>query len=220
VEVLHTPGNLFKLVQQGLEPLGAKAQFLNKPNCPRTALAQPPPRGSFLVFRSAASHDHLKIPAILLHKALEGSQVRAQDPHHATLFAHVRYGHFHGPIKTKATVLDPLGKSHGGLEDKVAGQHGMPEPPPGLFNPFGRLNFPFAGQQGNFSHLHQIDADRVVQLLFAILHFPGALKLFQQVVIQQEKVVVKLFGEGPSASLPGFGLCQLAVRISSGFWYG
>ena len=80
---------------------------------------------------------------------------------------HVGYRYFHGAIQPQRTLADFLQQADRGLQDIVGAQHAVAEAPPAALDPLGGLDFLDAAEHGNLAHLHQVDADRVVDLVVA-----------------------------------------------------
>jgi hypothetical protein len=60
------------------------------------------------------------------------------------------------------TVVDGLDRDDCRSEDVIRGQHRVPELPAGLLDPHAKPQFLLAVEQRYLAHLHQVDADWIV----------------------------------------------------------
>ena len=129
-------------------------------------------------------------------------QVGSQQPQQPPLLADVDHRDLDGPVQARAAVANAPQQIDRRLQHVIGGQHVVAKSLAAALDVPGQSHLLVAVEHGNLAHLHQVDADRIVDLVVVAGLFFGG--LVPQTGLQ---FVV----------LPGLNVVALVVRQAGGF---
>ena len=106
-----------------------------------------------------------KILAVLLHDVGQRLEVGREDLRQPLLLANVDHRDFDRAVQPRPAVADALQHVDGRVQHVVGGQHDVAEAAAGALDLLGGHDLFRPAEQGNLAHLHQVDADGVVDLV-------------------------------------------------------
>jgi len=145
------------------DALGAQTEFFHEPDGTSATAAQLTPGFGASSLRCTFAERNLPVMAISLQQRLQRAQVVWQAANDLFFFQAVGYRNLDGAIERQLATVDLLQRLVGFHQHEVVFEQLGAETTTGFFDAFGELDFFSAGQKGDFSHLSQIHANRVIR---------------------------------------------------------
>ena len=198
-DVLHPPANLLQVVQGGLQAPGPQGEFFHQPHGPAPPAHQPLPSRSAPLAAAVLADGNQEVLAVAAHDVVQRVYVGTQQLQQPPLLAEVDHRDLDGAIQPRAAVANALQQAHRRLQHVIRRQHVVAETLAAALDVPGQDHLLLAVEHGNFAHLHQVDADRIVDLgVVAGLLFRGIFRLGGQFLVglglQVDQVVVHEVG--------------------------
>jgi hypothetical protein len=163
----HPAGDFVQLQHDRHQFADAKVELLDQADDFVPPGNEPAP-GLSLFGRVAAPAQGLAIVDLVEPKqVLDRGQVGRDSLECPLLFGGVRDRDFDRPVEPQLAVLNLFQKIDRALQHEVVCQQRAAEVGPRAFDALGRGDFPLAVEHRDLAHLHQVHADRVVDVRFA-----------------------------------------------------
>ena len=163
----HPRGDFVQLVQDRQQPADAEVQLFDQPDDLVAAGDEPAPGLPLFGGAAAAAHGDAEVELVEPQQVLERDQVRDEPLEHAFLFGRVGHRDFDRAVEAQLAVLDLFQQVDRPLQHEVVAQQRAAEAGPRGFDRLGRGDFLLPIEHRDFAHLHQVHADRVVDVRFA-----------------------------------------------------